>query len=1012
MFIFIILLKIKMKKSLLSFVALSFTMFVSYDGNAQSTAKAPLKAGKGFTIPANVTPEYYLPKTVILKLKPEFRHLGTLSAIQHQEFNKVLNFLGVDNFSRKYPRHSAPDVKMNSLGQAYADLSLIYQLQYSNNVNLEVAINQVLASGIFQYAEPHYIHKAFDFEPNDVRADSVAGNQRNAFKRIRAYKAWDLALGGSQGDTSVVIGIVDSGTDTDHPDLAANFKKNYADPIDGIDNDNDGYIDNFMGYDLAGSDYTNVVPDNDPVCSGANTNHGSHVSGCASQVSNNGTGGAGIGFNCKLLPVKCAADNDTRGGGVAYIIAGYDGIVYAADHGAQIINCSWGGPGGGSFGQDIIDYATINKNSLVVAAAGNSGLNEENYPSSYQYAISVAATNSSNDSKASFSTYDYTVDISAPGNGIDATIFNNTYTSQSGTSMASPIVAGAAGLVLSKYPSYTALQIGQRLKATTDNHYVAGPNVTSPVNTGAAVQNKLGTGRLNAFRALIDPTNVPSVVFQDRMIVDNNDNAFVVNDTLYITGKFINYLASTTNLNASIRAVANGANVTPIDTTTNLGVINTLAVDSNTADPFTFKINAGTPQNTAITFRVLLLDGTYSDKYFFTVTVNVDYINITINEVHTTITSKGKIGYNQDGQLEGLGFSYNGNNLLYEGGVMMGTSTSIVSDCVRGTTGTAADVDFASSLNVFRQVPATFSEFDVHGRFNDSPASPTQNLSVAHSAYAWSTPGNTKYVIVEYVMKNTGSSALNNLYTGIAADWDVDNFANNKSDYEANKKMGYTYCTDANGKYAGIKLLTNSAPPSFYVLDNVAGGGGGVDINDAGDFFSTSDKYTALSTQRLQGGNTAAAGNDVLNVMSAGPYSINPGDSAVVAFALIAGDDLADIQSSADSADVKYNGPQALGVTENSGSAMLHVFPNPASDRITVSYLSQQAGNYTFEILNAMGTKVLTEVFNSEKGMNVKKVELSDLAEGAYIYRLIPTDKGGKSKISVGKLIITKGGSK
>jgi hypothetical protein len=407
----------------------------------------------------------------------------------------------------------------------------------------------------------------------------------------------------------------------------------------------------------------------------------------------------------------------------------------------------------------------------------------------------------------------------------------------------------------------------------------------------------------------------------------------------------------------------------------------------------------------------LLLDGTYSDKYFFTITVNVDYINITINEVHTTITSKGKIGYNQDGQLEGLGFSYNGNNLLYEGGVMFGTSNSSVSDCVRGTTGTAADTDFASSLNVFRQIPPTFSEFDVHGRFNDSPASPTQNLSVSHSAYAWSTPGNTKYVIVEYVMKNTGIAALNNLYAGICADWDVDNFANNKSDYDATKKMGYTYCTDVNGKFAGIKLLTNSTPPVFYVLDNVAGGGGGTDINDAGDYFSTLDKYTSLSTQRLTGGNTTATGNDVLNVMSAGPYTINPGDSAVVAFALIAGEDLVDLQGSADSADVKYNGPQAIGLVENSNFQMLQVFPNPANDKLYFSYLSQENSESEFQLLNSMGSLVRTESIVLEKGLNQKSMDLSQLSEGVYFYRMLilDKDKGTKSKVTVGKVIITKG---
>jgi serine protease len=138
-------------------------------------------------------------------------------------------------------------------------------------------------------------------------------DQHNFLKRIRAYKAWDLSLGGSRGDANTIIGIVDSGSDLDHPDIAANVYQNTADPVNGNDDDNDGYIDNYQGWDMAGADYNTVVGDNNPNCLGANNNHGSHVAGCASEVSDNGIGGAGIGFNCKLLIVKAAADNDTRG---------------------------------------------------------------------------------------------------------------------------------------------------------------------------------------------------------------------------------------------------------------------------------------------------------------------------------------------------------------------------------------------------------------------------------------------------------------------------------------------------------------------------------------------------------------------------------------------------------------------------------------------------------------------------------------------------------------------------
>ncbi|MES2515008.1 MAG: S8/S53 family peptidase [Bacteroidota bacterium] len=972
---------------------------------AQGQLAKPLKARRQFILPANLTTKDYSTKTVVFKVKPQYRNITTSTKINHPLLDQVLAYIGVNTFGKKFPNHAPPEKQRNELGQAYADLSLIYELKYSNNVNLEEAINQLLATNLFEFAEPHYNYQMHNFTPND----GSISNQSGFLTRIRAYAAWDLALGGSQGNASVIIGIVDSGTDIDHPDLVNQFVHNAADPINGTDDDGDGYVDNYTGYDLGGADYNTVVGDNNPNIMGSNNSHGSHVSGCASAQTNNTTGVAGIGFNCKLLPVKCAADNDTRGaGGEGYIIAGYEGITYAADHGAKIINCSWGGTSGGSFGQVIIDYATINKNCLVIASAGNSSLDEKNYPGSYKYVLSVAATNSSSDAKATFSTYNYDVDISTPGNNIYSTYYNNTYSSLSGTSMSAPITAGGAGLVQSKYNYTNALQIGQRLKQTSDNHYMSGPNITGIPNSSPAFLNKLGKGRMNLQRALTDPA-APSVIFDNEIITDHNDNAIVVGDSLFITGDFINYLAPTSNLTATITAQIGGAYVTSIDNTTSLGVVNTLSTVNNNADPFKFKINAGTPDNSLITFKVTLFDGTYVDNYYFDVIVNVDYINIAINDVATTITSKGKIGYNLDGQLQGLGFTYMGTNMLYEASVMFGSANTKVSDAFRGSTAGSADVDFQSVIKANRTIPSVFSEFDVHGRFNDAVASPVQNLLVSHSAYAWTTAGNRKYVVVEYVMKNSGSTAINNLYAGIAADWDIDEStaSKNKSDYDAATKMGYVYSTATGGKFAGIKLLTSAAAPKCYNIDNIAGGAGGVDINDAADYFGTADKYTTLSNNRYQAGTADADGEDIVEVMSAGPYTIAAGDSATVAFALIAGDDLTDIKNSADSAQVHYDGPPAIvtGIKSSSpGSMQANVFPNPANSDINFIINMSKTENIDITLVNTLGQTVKHIVKNNlNTGLTQITTDVSQLPTGTYYYQITTKDSSLK-----GKIIITK----
>jgi hypothetical protein len=973
--------------------------------SAQGQLSQPLKARKQFIMPSNLTINDYTSKTIVFKVKPQYRSLTSNTKINNPLLDQVLAYVGVNKLSKKFPNHAPPERAKNELGQAYADLSLIYELKYTNNIALEDAINQILATNLFEFAEPHYNYQMHNVTPNDPSI----GSQNGFLTRIRAYAAWDLAIGGSQGTASVVIGIVDSGTDTDHPDLVTQFAINTADPINGVDDDGDSYIDNNRGYDLAGADYNNVVGDNNPNIMGNNNNHGSHVSGCASAATNNTVGVAGIGWNCKLLPIKCSADNDTRGaGGVGYVIAGYEGITYAADHGAKIINCSWGGPGGGSFGQVIVDYATINKNCLVVASAGNSGIDEQNFPASYNYVLSVAATKSTSDTRASFTTYHYDVDISTPGENIYTTLYNNSYGNMSGTSMSSPITAGGAGLVQSKYNYTNALQIGQRLKQTSDNHYAPGANISGVGNTQVQVQNKLGKGRMNLQRALNDPAS-PSVVFDNEIITDRNDNAIIVGDSLFISGDFINYLAPTSNLNATITAVYNATCVTTIDNSTNLGVINTLALTNNNADPFKFKINAGTGNNSLITFKVTVYDGTYVDNYFFDVTVNVDYINIAINDVATTITSKGKIGYNADGQLQGLGFKYLGTNLLYEASVMFGSSSTKVSDSFRGATAGAADADFQSVVKANKTVPGVFSEFDVHGRFNDAVATPVQNLLVSHSAYAWTTPGNRKYVIVEYVMKNSGTTPINTLYAGIAADWDIDaaTASQNKSNYDAATKMGYIYSTATGGKFAGIKLLTNTAAPICYNIDNIAGGGGGVDINDATDYFGTGNKYTTLSTNRYIAGAADADGEDIVGVMSSGPFTIAAGDSAKVAFALIAGDDLTDIKKSADSAQVHYDGPPSIvtGI-KNNGNNELNavVFPNPTNGDLNFMINTTKSENIDIILVNTLGQTMKHLVKNNmNSGFNQITTDVSQLPVGTYFYQ-IKTDNASLK----GKVIITK----
>lgn len=911
-----------------------------------------------YRLPSGLSASDYQPNTVILRVKPGYRSLCSENEIGASPFLKLTGMLGSYRLRKIFPRHAPPFTVFNEKGQPLEDLSLIYQLEYSAGLDLVKTINSLLSTGLFLYAEPKFIPRT-QYSPNDPGTAS-----QYFLTNINAYAAWDI----HKGDTNTVVGITDTGTDINHPDLQSNIKYNYADPVDGTDNDNDGYVDNFRGWDLGENDNTPQV-NVDP--------HGSHVSGCAGAVTDNGSGVASPGFYCKFLPVKIA---DATGS----LTEAYEGIVYAADHGCQIINCSWGSEGGGTFGQNIIDYATFNKNSLVIAAAGNSSTNRLFYPAAYENVIGIASTNQ-NDNRSSFSNFGTYIDVCAPGSAIYSAQFDDSYAPQSGTSMASPVAAGCAAIIKSYYPAFNALQVGEKLRVTADNIY--------GVSGNSAYIDQLGTGRVDLYNALT--ATGPAIRMKNIVIGDGNDNILVIGDTIRISGDLFNYLDPTANLVASI---ANGSSyVSIIDSTVTAGVVGTMASYNTVPDPFLIRINPGTPQNTPINFKLRFRDGAYDDFQMLTVTVNVDYINITINDVFTTNTSKGRICYNEPGQVAGLGFDYNDEGTLsYETGFMVGVSGN-VADNVRGATGGDTDEDFEPLVTIQKNDPGLWSDFETYGSFTDATnGDGTMDLRVDYRTSSWTVVPYSKFHIFEYTIRNNGLQSRNNLYAGIFSDWDIQTYANNKADEDAALKMGYVYCTDPGGHYAGVKVLTTGGF-RHYAIDNITGGGGGVDASNG---ISTAEKYTTLSTNRPVAGGTGT-GNDVIDVVSTGPFNLAPGDSVTVAFALIAGDDLSDLQSGAAQAQVKYT--LATGVEEDDLASITigPAYPNPTNGIITLPFHHAQDDELLLQIIDATGRLVMEKPLGVVTGgFHELKMDLTPLNPGFYHYRLT-----GSTGTAEGKLI-------
>ena len=303
-----------------------------------------------------------------------------------------------------------------------------------------------------EFAEPNYLVYAHETIPNDPGWSSQYGPIN-----IGAPQAWDITTGGEH----VVVAVIDTGVDLGHPDLAGKIWINPGEigvdeqggdkRANGVDDDGDGYIDDWRGWDF-------VNDDNDPQ---DDHGHGTHVSGIAAAKTNNGVGIAGVSWGARLMPIKVLSS----GGAGAYgdLVAG---IVWAADHGARIINLSLGGNVDAEILAAAVNYA-YDRDVVVVAAAGNAPGLPVSYPAAYPQVIAVASTDAGNN-RSPFSAYGPEVDLAAPGSSIYSTYWNgaSTYGTLSGTSMATPHVAGVSALLAGLPQSRTAQQIRAALELT------------------------------------------------------------------------------------------------------------------------------------------------------------------------------------------------------------------------------------------------------------------------------------------------------------------------------------------------------------------------------------------------------------------------------------------------------------------------------------------------------------------------------------------------------------------
>ncbi|QYR20121.1 S8 family peptidase [Paenibacillus sp. sptzw28] len=298
-----------------------------------------------------------------------------------------------------------------------------------------------------QYVEPHYLYMTNDVTPI-IPNDALYSQYQWNLPSIETEKGWNL----TKGSDKVLIAVLDTGVQADHPDLKGKLEKG-----------------------------TNIMTEGD--APDDDVGHGTHVAGIIAASVNNGEGVAGLSWYNKILPVKVL---DSSGAGSTYSVA--QGIIWATDHGAKVINMSLGNYAQAEFLHDAIRYA-YDRGVVLVAASGNDNTDRPGYPAAYPEVFAVASTDADG-SRSSFSNYGDYIDVAAPGASIASTYPGSQYAALSGTSMASPHVAALAGLIRSINPDLTNVEVMDIMRKSARDLGAAGKD------------NNFGYGQIDIVKAL------------------------------------------------------------------------------------------------------------------------------------------------------------------------------------------------------------------------------------------------------------------------------------------------------------------------------------------------------------------------------------------------------------------------------------------------------------------------------------------------------------------------------
>lgn len=839
-------------------------------------------------------------------------------------------------------------------------------------------------------------------------------------KYIRADKVWrELGYTGA----GIVVGLIDSGVALAHPDLANRLWSNPGEiPNNGLDDDGNGFVDDINGWDFGDND-------GDPNDDSASPGHGTHTGGT---VVGDGSGGThtGVAPGAQLMALK-VWQADGTGGTLGMIWAAQQ---YAVENGARLISMSIGfsGPLPVVFRQ-AERQNTTNIRDAGVTIIASSGNDHSIYPppdelsltarvpapwarpgvrqSSTGGVVAVGATGYKNDLIWGSSSRgpaawgdvepwtDWPLDpgaglvkpdVSAPGLRVNSTVIGGGYSGDtwSGTSMACPHVAGIAALMLEKNPTLSPAGVDSLMELNA-------------IDLGEPGKDFIfGSGRLDAFTIVsaVPTSEYPDLIwstilpdpFGDAVLDPGEESA------LRLVLRNVSPLITATEVRVALAIVGNPY-VTVVDGLASYSDFGPGQYGTNESDTFSLVVDAAAPHGFEFTMLFTVqADGVTLKTFDVEWHVGLpEWRTLDLGGIYLTVTDQGSLGYMAQDQFEGVGMGHQaGNSDLFVGSFWAGTDQSYI--CNRDYDGLGSEtfewvVSDADPLGRVRELIQSASNQTYQSFFTDAGHANSRQLLVEQRASIYAHPANDQFVILAYTLTNEGPEDLLNLYNGVFCDFDLGDANTNFGGTDASRNLTYIY--EAGGRYVGIAMLGEAHSAQNLTL-----------INNRTYVFPTSAITDGIKMKHLRG-LVSSPSSDEPDDWSALTSSVMDlpagGGQGTVAYALVVGNQLADIEAAVDAANVMYSRegepdtdtpPLVFRLEQNR--------PNPFNPSTEITYVVPADGHVDLSVYDLAGHRVRNLIAGQvSAGKNVATWDGRDesgqqLPSGLYFYRFAT---GGKT---------------